>query len=142
MIAAFAQAADDAKRIGFDGIELHGAHGYLIDQFFWGKTNRRTDRYGGDLVDRTRFAVEIVKACRRAVGPDYPIALRFSQWKSSDYTAKLAETPDELARFLAPLANAGVDIFHCSTRRCWESEFIGSDLNLAGWTKKELYPLP
>lgn len=142
LIAAFAQAAVDAKRIGFDGIELHGAHGYLIDQFFWGKTNRRTDRYGGDLVDRTRFAVEIVKACRRAVGPDYPIALRFSQWKSSDYTAKLAETPDELARFLAPLANAGVDIFHCSTRRCWESEFIGSDLNLAGWTKKELYPLP
>lgn len=136
LIAVFAQAAVDAKRIGFDGIELHGAHGYLIDQFFWGKTNRRTDRYGGDLVGRTRFAVEIVKACRRAVGPDFPIALRFSQWKSSDYTAKLAETPDELARFLAPLANAGVNIFHCSTRRFWESEFIGSDLNLAGWTKK------
>lgn len=92
LIAAFAQAAADAKRIGFDGIELHGAHGYLIDQFFWGKTNRRTDRYGGDIIGRTRFAVEVIEACRHAVGPDFPIVLRFSQWKSSDYTAKLAET--------------------------------------------------
>jgi 2,4-dienoyl-CoA reductase-like NADH-dependent reductase (Old Yellow Enzyme family) len=136
LIEAFAQAAADAKRIGFDGIELHGAHGYLIDQFFWGKTNRRTDRYGGDIVGRTRFAVEVIEACRRAVGPDFPIVLRFSQWKSSDYSAKLAETPDELARFLAPLADAGVDVFHCSTRRFWEPEFADSDPNLAGWAKK------
>ncbi|MEW9673563.1 hypothetical protein [Ammoniphilus sp. 3BR4] len=54
----------------------------------------------------------------------------------ADYTAKLAKTPDELARFLAPLADAGVDVFHCSTRRFWEPEFEGSELNLAGWTKK------
>jgi 2,4-dienoyl-CoA reductase-like NADH-dependent reductase (Old Yellow Enzyme family) len=136
LVAAYAQAAADAKRIGFDGIELHGAHGYLIDQFFWDKTNRRTDRYGGGIVERTRFAVEIIEACRQAVGPDFPIVLRFSQWKGTDYTAKLVETPDELARFLAPLAEAGVDVFHCSTRRFWEPEFEGSDLNLAGWTKK------
>lgn len=136
IVAAFAQAAADAKRIGFDGIELHGAHGYLIDQFFWDKTNQRTDEYGGDLEARTTFAVEIIDACRRAVGPDFPIVLRFSQWKSGDYTAKLARTPDELARFLTPLSNAGVDIFHCSTRRFWLPEFEGSELNLAGWTKQ------
>lgn len=136
VIEAYAQGAADAKRLGFDGIELHGAHGYLIDEFFWGATNRRTDRYGGDLVARTRFAVEVIEACRRATGPDFPIVLRFSQWKSDAYTAKLAETPDELARFLAPLVDAGIDIFHCSTRRFWEPEFEGSDLNLAGWTKK------
>ncbi|AJY75935.1 NADH:flavin oxidoreductase [Paenibacillus beijingensis] len=136
IVAAFAQAAADAKRIGFDGIELHGAHGYLIDQFFWEKTNRRTDRYGGSLADRTRFAVEIIEACRRAAGPEFPIVLRFSQWKSNNYTAKLANTPDELEQFLVPLAAAGVDLFHCSTRRFWEPEFDGSDLNLAGWTKK------
>lgn len=136
IVAAFAQAAADAKRIGFDGIELHGAHGYLIDQFFWEKTNKRTDRYGGDLEARTTFAVEIIKACRRAVGPDFPIVLRFSQWKSGDYSAKLAKTPDELARFLTPLSKAGVDIFHCSTRRFWLPEFEGSELNLAGWTQK------
>ncbi|KQX48509.1 MULTISPECIES: NADH:flavin oxidoreductase [unclassified Paenibacillus] len=136
LVAAYAQAAADAKRIGFDGIELHGAHGYLIDQFFWEKTNQRTDHYGGSLVARTRFAVEVIEACRRAVGPEFPIVFRFSQWKSSDYEAKLANTPEELAQFLAPLVNAGVDLFHCSSRRFWEPEFEGSSLNLAGWTKK------
>ncbi|OKP96431.1 NADH:flavin oxidoreductase [Paenibacillus sp. P46E] len=136
IVAAFARAAADAKAAGFDGIELHGAHGYLIDQFFWEKTNKRTDEYGGDLEARTTFAVEIIDACRRAVGPDFPIILRFSQWKSGDYSAKLAQTPEELARFLTPLSNAGVDIFHCSTRRFWLPEFEGSELNLAGWTKK------
>ncbi|MFB0841418.1 NADH:flavin oxidoreductase [Paenibacillus oleatilyticus] len=136
LVQGFAQAASEAKRLGFDGIELHGAHGYLIDQFFWEKTNTRTDSYGGDMVARTRFAVEVIEACRRAVGPEFPIVFRFSQWKASDYTAKLAETPELLKQFLAPLVDAGVDIFHCSTRRFWEPEFEGSDLNLAGWTKK------
>lgn len=136
MVEAYAQAAADAKRIGFDGIEIHGAHGYLIDQFFWENTNKRTDRYGGDLVGRTQFAVEVIEACRREVGPDFPIIFRFSQWKMNDFKAKLAETSEELDRFLKPLVEAGVDIFHCSTRRFWESEFEGSDLNLAGWTKK------
>ncbi|MEK3878134.1 NADH:flavin oxidoreductase [Paenibacillus sp. FSL M7-0420] len=136
IVSAFAKAAKAAKAIGFDGIELHGAHGYLIDQFFWEKTNRRTDEYGGDLEARTTFAVEVVDACRRAVGPDFPIVLRFSQWKAGAYDAKLAESPEDLARFLTPLSNAGVDIFHCSTRRFWEPEFAGSELNLAGWTKK------
>ncbi|MBD3919355.1 NADH:flavin oxidoreductase [Paenibacillus sp. PR3] len=136
IIEAFAQAAADAKRIGFDGIELHGAHGYLIDQFFWEQTNQRTDRYGGSLIARTRFAQEVIQACRRAVGPDFPIVLRISQWKGVDYKAKLVTTPDELKQFLQPLADAGVDIFHCSTRRFWEPEFEGSDLNLAGWVKQ------
>ncbi|HZG13500.1 MAG TPA: NADH:flavin oxidoreductase [Candidatus Bathyarchaeia archaeon] len=136
IVQAFAQAAFEAKRLGFDGIELHGAHGYLIDQFFWEKTNPRTDSYGGDMLARTRFAVEVIEACRRAVGPEFPIVLRLSQWKANDYTAKLAETPALLEQFLAPLVDAGVDIFHCSTRRFWEPEFEGSDLNLAGWIKK------
>jgi 2,4-dienoyl-CoA reductase-like NADH-dependent reductase (Old Yellow Enzyme family) len=70
------------------------------------------------------------------VGPDFPLVLRFSQWKSQDYSARLATTPTELARFLQPLVDAGVDAFHCSTRRFWEPEFDGSDLNLAGWSKK------
>jgi 2,4-dienoyl-CoA reductase-like NADH-dependent reductase (Old Yellow Enzyme family) len=136
IIAAFAQGAADAKRLGFDGVEIHGAHGYLVDQFFWAGTNERTDRWGGDLVKRTTFAAEVVRACRKAVGPAFPILLRFSQWKQQDYAARLAPTPDELAAFLAPLVDAGVDIFHCSTRRFWEPEFDGSSMNLAGWTKK------
>ncbi len=136
IVEAFAHSAAEAKRLGFDGIELHGAHGYLIDQFFWEKTNSRTDRYGGSMLKRTRFAVEVIEACRRAVGPEFPIILRISQWKGTDYAAKLATTPAELEQWLEPLVAAGVDLFHCSTRRFWEPEFEGSELNLAGWVKK------
>jgi len=136
VIEAFAAAAETAKAIGFDGIELHGAHGYLIDQFFWEATNRRTDRYGGSIVARTRFAVEIIEEVRRRVGSDFPLILRFSQMKLQDFGAKLASDPSELEAFLKPLCDAGIDAFHCSTRRFWEPEFAGSDLNLAGWTKK------
>jgi 2,4-dienoyl-CoA reductase-like NADH-dependent reductase (Old Yellow Enzyme family) len=64
------------------------------------------------------------------------LVLRWSQWKIQDFEAKLARDPNELERFLEPLVDAGVDAFHCSTRRFWEPEFAGSDLNLAGWTKK------
>jgi 2,4-dienoyl-CoA reductase-like NADH-dependent reductase (Old Yellow Enzyme family) len=136
VIAAFAQAAADAERIGFDGVELHGAHGYLIDQFLWSGTNRRADAYGGDLLARTRFGAEIVAAVRAAVSPDFPVIFRFSQWKSDNYDARLAATPAELDALLAPLAAAGVDAFHASTRRYWLPEFDGSELNLAGWTRK------
>jgi 2,4-dienoyl-CoA reductase-like NADH-dependent reductase (Old Yellow Enzyme family) len=138
VIAGFAKSAGYAKALGFDGVELHGAHGYVIDQYFWDGTNVRDDAFGGALEKRTRFAVEIVEAVRAAVGPDFPILLRFSQWKQQDFTAKLARDPNELEHFLTPLARAGADMFHCSTRRFWEPEFpeTGSDMNLAGWTKK------
>lgn len=136
VIAAFAQAARDAKAIGMDGVEIHGAHGYLVDQFFWEGSNKRTDEYGGDLAQRSRFAIELIQAVRAAVGPDFPIIFRFSQWKQQDYTARLVQSAEELGAFLKPLADAGVDIFHCSTRRFWEPEFEGSDLNLAGWTRQ------
>lgn len=136
VIGAFARSAKHAKDLGCDGVELHGAHGYLIDQFFWDRTNQRTDQWGGSLSDRNRFAVEAVKAVRAAIGEDMPILMRYSQWKQNDFEAKLAHTPNELSEILLPLAEAGVDIFHCSTRRYWDAEFEGSDLNLAGWTKK------
>ncbi|MEV7279895.1 NADH:flavin oxidoreductase [Streptomyces sp. NPDC093111] len=136
VIGAFAEAAAAAERIGFDGVELHGAHGYLIDQFLWAGTNRRTDAYGGDPVARTKFAAEIVAAVRASVSADFPVLFRYSQWKQDAYDARLAETPEELEAILTPLAAAGVDAFHASTRRHWIPEFDGSDLNLAGWTKK------
>lgn len=136
VVASFAQAAVDSKNIGFDAIEVHGAHGYLVDQFFWEGTNQRDDKYGGSLENRARFAVEIVEAIRAAVGEDFPIIFRFSQWKQQDYNAKLCQNPEELAIFLNLLVDAGVDVFHASTRRFWLPEFEGSDLNLAGWTKK------
>jgi len=133
LIAAYGDAAASARAVGCDGIELHFAHGYLADQFFWSETNLRDDDYGAV---RTRFAERAIAECRRRTAPDFPICLRFSQWKLQNYDAKPFATPDDLARFLAPLTAAGVDIFHCSTRRFWTPEFGGSPLNLAGWTKR------
>jgi 2,4-dienoyl-CoA reductase-like NADH-dependent reductase (Old Yellow Enzyme family) len=136
-ILAFASAAGSAKKLGFDAVEMHGAHGYLIDQFFFDKMNARTDRYGGrTIAERSRFAVDIVTAIRATVGPDFAIILRLSQWKQQDYAARLASTPLEMEQWLLPLAKAGVDIFHCSQRRFWDPEFESSDLNFAGWAKK------
>ena len=136
-VAKFAASAKSAKDLGFDVLEIHGAHGYLIDQFFWEVTNTRTDEYGGKtLKERSRFAIEVIKAMRAAVGEDFTIILRLSQWKLQDYKAKLASTPEEMEEWLLPLKEAGVDIFHCSQRRFWEPEFEGSDLNFAGWAKK------
>lgn len=140
-IAAFASSAKLARDAGFDAVEVHGAHGYLIDQFFWSGTNLRDDSWNGPTIkERSRFAAEIVKAIRTAVGPDFPLILRVSQWKQQDYTARLATTPAEMTDWLMPLVEAGVDVLHCSQRRFWEPEFPeldGADgLNFAGWAKK------
>ncbi|OWU82976.1 1,2-oxophytodienoate reductase [Oceanicola sp. 22II-s10i] len=140
-IAAFARAAAEAEKLGFDMAEVHGAHGYLLDQFLWEGTNTRADGWGGPtLPERTRIMVELIKAIRAAVSPDFPIFLRLSQWKQQDYEVKLATTPDEMTAWLAPLAEAGVDVFHCSQRRFWVPEFPELDgedgLNFAGWARK------
>ena len=136
-IAAYARAAAEARLAGFDAVEIHAAHGYLIDQFLWESTNQRTDVWGGGtLAERAAFATEIVRGVRQAVGPDFPILIRLSQWKVQDYTAKLARSPNDLESLVTRLADAGVDLFHCSQRRYWEPEFAGSDLNFAGWIKK------
>jgi 2,4-dienoyl-CoA reductase-like NADH-dependent reductase (Old Yellow Enzyme family) len=136
VIASYARGAANAKAIGFDGIAIHGAHGYLMDTFFWHETNKRTDRWGGDLAGRTRFGVEVVKAIRAAIGPDLPIILRWSQWKQQDYDAQLVRDPRELETLLRPLGEAGVDLFDCSTRSFSKPAFAGSDLTLAGWARK------
>ena len=135
VIAAFADSAAAAKAAGFDGIALHGAHGYLFDTFFWSETNRRDDHFGGDIVGRSRFAAEVVRAVRTAVGPDLPIMFRFSQWKQQDFDAKVADTPAELERWLGVLVDAGVDILDPSTRVFDTPAFDGSDVSLAGWTR-------
>ncbi|MFC9361614.1 NADH:flavin oxidoreductase [Rhodococcus sp. NPDC057014] len=135
IVDAFVRAAADAQDVGFDGVELHGAHGYLLDQFTWGETNRRTDAYGGSIANRMRISAEIVAAIRERVGPEFPISYRFSQWKGGHFDARIADNPGELALILSPLVEAGVSLLHVSTRRYWLPEFDGSDRTLAGWTK-------
>lgn len=135
VIDAYGRGAREARRLGFDGVEIHGAHGYLPDQFLSTLTNHRADGYGGEEGARARFAAEVVAECHRRTGPDFPIGFRLSQWKLWDYSARIADTPRVLAALLSPLAAAGVDVFHCSTRRHWDAEFEGSTLGLAGWVK-------
>lgn len=136
VIAAYGQAAANAIEAGFDGVEVHGAHGYLIDTFFWRDTNRRQDRYGGDAAGRATFGAEVVRSIRAAIGQKRPIIFRFSQHKQQDYNARFADTPEELGVVLGSLADAGVDMFHASERRFNMPAFGGSELTLSGWARK------
>jgi len=132
---SFVEAAQTAKTLGFDGIEIHGAHGYLLDQFLWHETNQRDDNYGGTLAARLTYPCEVVRAVRAAIGPAMPISFRMSQWKERKFDTKIAQSPSELALVTAALRDAGVDIFHASTRRFWIPEFEGSDRSYPGWVK-------
>ncbi len=136
VIDAYVRAAKDAVSIGFDAIALHGAHGYMIDNFLWKETNQRTDQWGGSIENRGRFGAEIVRRIRREIGEDMPIFFRFSQWKQQDYNARLASTPAELEAVLAPLVDAGVDVFDVSNRQLTKPGFDGDPTTLAGWTRK------
>ena len=133
---AYVQGALDAMEVGADGVELHCAHGFLLDQFLWPQTNLRTDRYGGPAItDRATFVAELTEAVRAATGPDFVISVRISQWKESDYDARIVDEPDQLGLLVRLLRSAGADIFHMSARRFWTPEWEGSDLGLAGWAK-------
>jgi 2,4-dienoyl-CoA reductase-like NADH-dependent reductase (Old Yellow Enzyme family) len=141
VIDAYARGTAKAVELGFDGVELHAAHGYIIDQFFWKALNQRSDRYGGSPRARGQFAAEVVQACREQLSPGMPIVLRISQWKMVDYAARIADTPQELEELLGPVVDAGIELFDCSQRRFWEpcfepGRFGADDLNLAGWVKK------
>jgi 2,4-dienoyl-CoA reductase-like NADH-dependent reductase (Old Yellow Enzyme family) len=135
---AFVRGALIAQDIGAAGVEVHACHGYLLDLFLWAETNRRTDGYGGDdMSARARFPAEIIRDIRAAVGPDYPISLRFSQWKEVNYDARVVATPAELETMVGIFEEAGADMLHVSARRFWTPEWPQeSDLGLAGWTKR------
>ena len=135
-ISDFADAAAMAYRCGFNGVEIHAAHGYLPDQFFWHETNRRSDRYGGSLSGRALFTADIIRACRRATSEEFAISVRISQWKQLDFEAQVATNANELEAWLTPMVDAGADIFHASTRKFWQPAFADSELSFAAWVRK------
>jgi 2,4-dienoyl-CoA reductase (NADPH2) len=110
IIDKFARAAAAARTAGFDFVEVHGAHGYLVCQFFSEADNRRTDRYGGDLAGRMRFGLETVAAMRSAVGPGYPIFYRLGaqEYRPNGITLGQSRT------FAGALQAAGADAFDVS----------------------------
>lgn len=128
---AFASSARVARAAGFDGVEIHGAHGYLLDQFAWSRTNLRTDDYSVG----PRFAAGVVRAVRGATSPSFPIVFRFSQWKLGAYDEVVWPDTAALDVFLQPLVDAGVDVFHPSTRKALAPAFPGEPRSLAAITK-------
>ena len=136
VIASFASAAAGAKSVGFDGIALHGGHGYLIDNFMRAETNLRTDQWGGDHVGRLRFVVELIRAVRAAVGEDMPISFRFSQWTHHNLDAQLFPSRRILEDILHTLSDAGVDMFEASARAFSDTVFEDSPFNLAKLTRE------
>jgi 2,4-dienoyl-CoA reductase-like NADH-dependent reductase (Old Yellow Enzyme family) len=136
---AYVEAARHAQTLGFDGVEVHSAHGYLLDQFLWAETNRREDEYGGpSLAQRARYSAEIAAAIRDAVGQSFVISYRFSQFKEVDYGACVASDPQELQSMLQLLRAAGVDLFNVSSRRFHKPEWpesLHSSYTIAEWVK-------
>ncbi|MDP2872481.1 MAG: NADH:flavin oxidoreductase [Bacillota bacterium] len=110
LTTAFAQAARRARRAGFGAVEIHGAHGYLLNQFMSPLTNDRGDAYGGDRGRRLRFPLEVVAAVRAAVGPDYPIWYRLG----ADDMIPGGLTVDDAVYAAPVLAGAGVDVLDIS----------------------------
>ena len=110
IVHAFGDAALRAKQAGFELVEIHGAHGYLLTNFFSPTTNHRTDLYGGSLENRMRIYVEIVRDVRKKVGPDFPVTIRLS---GTDYEPDGFPIEDtiELAKVLE---KEGIDAFHIS----------------------------
>ncbi|HET7579091.1 MAG TPA: NADH:flavin oxidoreductase [Bacillales bacterium] len=134
-VEAFADSAVRAKRAGFDGIEIHGANGYIIDQFLTDYTNQRTDEYGGTLTKRLRFAKEVIHAVRDAVGPDYPVSIRLSQGKVNDFTHKWESGEADATVIFEAIAEAGVDFIHVTEYDATQPAF-GAGQTLAALAKK------
>ena len=120
-VAAFAEGARRAREAGLDGVELHGANGYLITQFLSSAINDRTDEYGGPLENRARFVIEIVKAIRARVGSDFHLQMKISAIGSQQRAVRPEDresraTPStESIQVCKWLVDAGVDAIHVST---------------------------
>jgi 2,4-dienoyl-CoA reductase-like NADH-dependent reductase (Old Yellow Enzyme family)/thioredoxin reductase len=110
IVAAFGSAAGRAREAGFDAVEIHGAHGYLLMQFLSALSNQRTDEYGGSPENRARFILEILQRVRLQVGDDFPISLRLSV----EECIKGGYKPEDLQPLLPAFVKAGADLIHAS----------------------------
>ena len=124
VIQGFVDSAVRAVRIGgFDGVEIHGANGYLLDQFLTAHSNRRTDRWGGDVHGRVRLLAEVVRAVKAAVGDEVPVGIRISQGKVNDFTSKWPGGEEDAKVIFGTLAAAGADVIHVTEFEAWKPAF-------------------
>lgn len=136
-IEGFADAASRAvNEAGFDGIEIHGANGYLLDQFFTDYTNQRTDSWGGSIADRLKLSLSVIKAVRERLASDVPVGIRISQGKVNDFFHKWANGEDDARVVFSLLAESGIDFIHLTEFEAWKPAFEGSPLSLVSLARK------
>ena len=135
--ASFADAAKRAVAVGFDAIEIHGANGYLLDQFFTAYTNQRTDEYGGEVRNRIRLDEEITREVIAAIGGAVPVGVRLSQSKVNDYEYTWPGGEDDAAVVFPVLEAAGAAYIHI-TEHVAVADAFHSGTTLAGLAKKYL----
>lgn len=137
IITSFAEAASRAVcEAGFDGVEIHGANGYLLDQFFTDYTNHRKDKWGGDIADRLGLSLSVIKAVRQRVGKDIPVGIRISQGKVNDFYHKWANGEDDARIVFTLLAESDVDFIHLTEYEAWQPAFKGNPLSLVALARK------
>ncbi|KHE67101.1 NADH:flavin oxidoreductase [Halobacillus sp. BBL2006] len=129
---SFARSAKLAKEAGFDGVEIHGANGYLLDQFITDYFNQRQDQYGGTTINRIRYVLEVVKEVRKVVGHDYMVGIRISQGKASDGEHRWALGEADAETIFGELGNSPLDYIHVTD----QSGFGKGSMSMAEAAKK------
>ncbi len=123
-LKGFADSARRAQDAGADGVEVHGANGYLLDQFLTDYTNLRQDRYGGNTLNRIRLTCEAIERVREATGPDFTVGVRISQAKVNDFNHKWASGEDDARVIFPQLAKAGASYIHTTEHHAAEPAFL------------------
>lgn len=132
VIASFADSAERAvAQAGFDGVEIHGANGYLLDQFFTDYQNQREDDWGGAIEHRLRLTLEVIRAVRRKIGHGALLGVRISQGKVNDFHHKWQEGEAGALKVFRLLQDAGVDYIHVTEYQAWQPAFADNTRSLA-----------
>lgn len=135
VVVAYAAAARRAIEVGFDGVEVHGANGYLLDQFLTTYTNQRADDYGGAIENRVRFHIDVMTAVRAAVDPAVPVGVRISQTKVNDMTYTWPGGDSDARSVFAALGAIG-NIFIDVSAHLGCGPVFGTDTSLAGLSRR------
>jgi 2,4-dienoyl-CoA reductase-like NADH-dependent reductase (Old Yellow Enzyme family) len=140
VITGFVETAKGAVAAGFDGIEIHGAHGYLINTFLSAYSNQRKDAYGGTIENRFRFAKYVIRAVHDVVPEDRLLTFRISNWSAPDMGVSLFENKEEWQELIKRLSNEPIDAISVSTYHYRDNAF-GTNQNMAAITR-EVTDLP
>lgn len=136
IISHFVQAAKNAKISGFDGVEIHGANGYLLDQFLTDYTNNREDKYGGSLEKRLQLLLDVLKSVVSELDPEFIVGVRISQSKVNDFYHKWAGGEQDAKLIFKSIEQTGVDYIHVTEHKAWLPAFKNNESSLVFLAKK------